>query len=96
MAAADAARNRREELAREGVTVESGFQVVQERKLRSVEVVTRIAGKVDKENRGTLEKIVMAVQSLLVASRLKWKVKAVPYTVHGGDEVLWTVFGVSD
>ena len=69
--------------------------MVQGRKLRSVKVVTRVVGKVDKEKRASLEKMVMAVHSLLVASRLKWKVRAVPYTVHGGDEVLWTVSGVS-
>ena len=69
--------------------------MVQERKLRSVEVVTRVVGKVDKEKRANLEKTVLAVQSLWVASRLKWMVRAVPYTVHGGNEVLWTVSGVS-
>ena len=71
MAAADAAAKRREELVSEGVVVGGGFQVVQGRKLRSVEVVTRVVGKVDKEKRANLEKTVLAVQSLLVASRLK-------------------------
>ena len=95
MAAADAAAKRREELVSEGVVVGSGFQVVQGRKLRSVEMVTRVVGKVDKEKRANLEKTVLAVQSLLIASRLKWRVSAVPYTVHGGNEVVWTVSGVS-
>ena len=88
MAAADAAAKRREEIVSEGVVVGGGFQMVQGRKLRRVEVVTRVVGKVDREKRANMEKTVMAVQSLLVASRLKWKIRAVPYMVHGGNEVL--------
>ena len=59
-----------------------------------MEVVTRVVGRVDKERRANLEKTVTAVHSLLVASRLRWKIRAVLYTVYGGNEVLWTVSGV--
>ena len=51
MAAADAAAKRREEIIGEGVVVGGGFQVVQGKKLRSVEVVTIVVGKVDREKR---------------------------------------------
>ena len=40
-------------------------------------MVTRVVGKVDKERRASLEKTVVAVQSLLVASRLGgWSVRS--------------------
>ena len=34
------------------------------------------------------------VQGRVGAARLGWGLVASPYTVHGGDEVLWTVRGV--
>ena len=34
------------------------------------------------------------VQGLVVAANMGWGVVALPYTVHGGDEVLWNVRGV--
>ena len=57
MGAADAAAKRREELVSEGVVFGGGFQVVQGRNLRSVEVVTRVVGKIDKENQKVIREV---------------------------------------
>ena len=54
-------------------------------------MVSQLARPVDGQRRKSLQGDVTKVQVLVVAVNLGWGVVASSYTVHGGDEVLWTV-----
>ena len=56
--------------------------------------MSQLSRPLDRERRKTLQEAVGKVQGLIGAARLGWGLVASPYTVHGGDEVLWTVRGV--
>ena len=57
-------------------------------------MVSQLARPVDGERRKSLQRDVTKVQGLVVAANLCWGVVASLYTVHGGDEVLWSVHRV--
>lgn len=59
-----------------------------------VQVVSQLARQVEVERRKSLLGDVTKVQGLVVAVNLRWGIVASPYTVHGSDEVLWTMRGV--
>ena len=71
-----------------------GWQIAGVKKRKTVQVVSQLSRPLDRERRKTLQEAVGKVQCLLGAARLGWGLVASPYTVHGGDEVLWTVCGV--
>ena len=73
-----------------------GWQVVRGKKRKTVQVVSQLCHPVDGEGRKSLQGAVSKMQSLVGAANLGWGLVASPYTVHGGDEVLWTVRGVGD
>ena len=50
----------------------------------------------DRERRKALQGAVTKVQGLVGAANLGWGLVASPYTVHDGDEILWTVCGVDE
>ena len=71
-----------------------GWQIAGGKKRKTVQVVSQLSRPLDRERRRTLQEAVGKVQGLVGAARLGWGLVASPYTVHGGDEVLWTVHGV--
>ena len=73
-----------------------GWQVVGGKKRKTVQVVSRLSRPLDGEGRKSLQSAVSKVQGLVGAASLGWGLVASPYTVHGGDEVLWTVRGVGE
>ena len=58
--------------------------------------MSQLCCPLDGEGRKSLQGAVSKVQSLVGAANLGWGLIACPYTVHGGDEVLWTVRGVGE
>ena len=73
-----------------------GWQVVGGKKRKTVQVVSQLCRPLDGEGRKSLQRAVSKVQGLIGAANLGWGLVASPYTVHGGDEVLWTVRGVGE
>ena len=73
-----------------------GWQVAGGRKLKTVQVVSQLCRPLDGEGRKSLQGAVSKMQSLAGAANLRWGLIASLYTVHGGDEVLWTVRGVDE
>ena len=73
-----------------------GWQVVGGKKRKTVQVVSQLCRPLDGEGRKSLQGAVSKVQTLIGAANLGWGLVASPYTVHGGDEVLWTVRGVGE
>ena len=71
-----------------------GWQIAGGKKRKTVQVVSQLSRPLDGERRKTLQVAVGKVQGLVGAARLGWGLVASPYTVHGGDKVLWTVRGV--
>ena len=71
-------------------------KVVGGRKRKTVQVVSQLCRPLDGEGRKSLQGAVSKVQGLIGAANLGWGLVASPYTVHGGDEVLWTVRGVGE
>ena len=71
-----------------------GWQIAGGKKRKTVQVVSQVSRPLDGERRKTLQVAVGNVQGLIGAARLGWGLVASPYTVHGGDEVLWRVRGV--
>ena len=71
-----------------------GWQVAGGRKRNTVQVVSQLCRPLDGEWRKSLREAVSKVQGLIGAASLGWGVVASPYTVHVGDEILWTVRGV--
>ena len=73
-----------------------GWQVVGGKKRKTVQVVSQLCRPLDGEGRKSLQGAVSKVQGLIGAANLGWGLVASSYTVHGGDEVLWTVRGVGE
>ena len=73
-----------------------GWQVVGGKKRKTVQVVSQLCRPLDGEGRKSLQGAVSKVQGLIGAANLGWGLVASPNTVHGGDEVLWTVRGVGE
>ena len=73
-----------------------GWQVVGGRKRKTVQVVSQLSCPLDGEGRKSLQGAVSKVQGLIGAANLGWGLVTSPYTVHVGDEVLWTVRGVGE
>ena len=73
-----------------------GWQVVGGKKRKTVQVVSQLCRPLDGEGRKSLQSAVSKVQGLIGAANLGWGLVASTYTVHGGDEVLWTVRGVGE
>ena len=73
-----------------------GWQVAGGRKRKTVQVVSQLCRPLDGEGRKSLQGAVSKMQSLAGAANLRWGLIALPYTVHGGDEVRWTVRGVDE
>ena len=71
-----------------------GWQIKGGKKRKTVQVVSQLGRPLDGERRKTLQEAVGKVQGLVGAASLGWGLVASPYTVHGGDKVLWTVRGV--
>ena len=85
------------EVAASAAPVEiGGWQVVGGRKRKTVQVVSQLGRPMDGERRKSLQGAVSKMQGLIGAANLGWGLVASPYTVHGGDEVLWTVRGVGE
>ena len=85
------------EVAASAAPVEiGGWQVVGGRKRKTVQVVNQLSRPLDGEGRKSLQGAVSKVQGLIGAANVGWGLVASPYTVHGGDEVLWTVRGVGE
>ena len=85
------------EVAASAAPVEiGGWQVVGGRKRKTVQVVSQLSRPLDGEGRKSLQGAVSKVQGLIGAANLGWGLVASPYTVHGGDEVSWTVRGVGE
>ena len=59
-------------------------------------MVSQLSRQLDGERRKSLQEAVSKVQGLIGAASLGWGVVASPYTVHGGNEILWTVRGVGE
>ena len=68
-----------------------GWQIAGGKKKKTVQVVSQLSRPLNRERRKTLQEAVGKVQGLVGAARLGCGLVASPYTVHGGDEVLWTV-----
>ena len=73
-----------------------GWQVVGRKKRKTVQVVSQLCCPLDGEGRKSLQGAVSKGRGLIGAANLGWGLVASPYTVHGGDEVLWTVRGVGE
>ena len=71
-----------------------GWPIAGGKKRKTVQVVTQLSCPLDGEQRKTMQEMVGKVQGLVGAASLGWGLVGSPYTVHGGDEVLWTVRGV--
>ena len=71
-----------------------GWQIAGGKRRKTVLVVSQLSRPLDGEQRKTLQEAVGKVQGLVGAASLGCGLVASPYTVHGGDEVLWTVRGV--
>ena len=85
------------EVAASAAPVEiGGWQVAEGRKRKTVQVVSQLGRPLDGERRKSLQGAVSKMQGLIGAANLGWGLVASPYTVHGGDEVLWTVRGVGE
>ena len=57
-------------------------------------MVSQLGRPLNGHRRKTLQEAVGKVQGLVGAASLGWGLVVSQYTVHGGDEVLWTVRGV--
>ena len=85
------------EVAASAAPVEiGGWQVVGGQKGKTVLGVSQLSRPLDGEGRKSLQGVVSKVQGLVGAANLGWGLIASPYTVHVGDEVLWTVRGVGE
>ena len=85
------------EVAASAAPVEiGGWQVAGGRKRKTVQVVSQLGRPLDGERRKSLQGAVSKMQGLIGDADLGWGLIASPYTVHGGDEVLWTVRGVGE
>ena len=73
-----------------------GWQEVGGRKRKTVQVVSQLCHPLDREGRKSLQNAVSKMQGRVGAANLGWGLVASPYTVRGGDEVLWTVPGVGE
>ena len=73
-----------------------GWQVVGGRKRKTVQAVSQLSRPLDGEGRKSLQSAVSKVQGLVRAANLGWGLVSSPYTLHVGDEVLWTVRGVGE
>ena len=73
-----------------------GWQVAVGKKRKTVQVVSQLCRPLDGDRRKSLQGAVSKVQGLIGAANLGWGLVASPYTVDGGDEVLWTVKGVGE
>ena len=73
-----------------------GWQVVGGKKRKTVQVISQLCRPLDGEGRKSLQGAVLKVQGLIGGANLGWGLVASPYTVHGGDEALWTVRGVGE
>lgn len=83
------------EVAQSAAPVEiGGWQIVGECKRKTVEVVLQLGPSVDSERRKSLQEAVTKVEGLVGVANMGWRVVGLPYMVHVGDEVLWTVQGV--
>lgn len=83
------------EVAQSAVPIEIGcWQIARGCMRKTVQVVSQLGRLVDGERRKTLQGDVTKVQGLVGAANMGWGVVALPYTIHGGDEVLWIVRGV--
>ena len=83
------------EVAASAAPVEIGrWQVAGGRKRKTVQVVSQLCRPLDGEQRKSQQEAVWKVQGLIGAASVGWGVVALLYTVHGGDEILWTVRGV--
>ena len=71
-----------------------GWQIVGGKKRKTVQVVSQLSRPLGGERRKTQQEAVGKVQDSVGAARLGWGLVASPYTVHGGDKVLWTVRAV--
>ena len=65
-----------------------------EKVVEAARMVSQLCRPLDGEWRKSLREAVSKVQGLIGAASLGWGVVASPYTVHVGDEILWTVRGV--
>ena len=85
------------EVAASAALVEiGGWQVVGGRRRKTIQVVSQLYRPLDGERKKSLKEAVSKVQGLVGAASLRWGVVGSPYTVHEGDEVLWTVRGVDE
>ena len=73
-----------------------GWQVTQGKKKKRVQVVAQMYRLLDGECRKALQGAVTKVQGPVGAAYLGCSLVASPYTVHVGDEMLWTVRGVNE
>ena len=73
-----------------------GWQVVVGSKRKTVQVMSQLCRPLDGEGRKSLHGAVSKTQGLIGAANLRWGLVPSPYTVHGGDKVLWTVRGVDE
>ena len=71
-----------------------GWQIARGKKRKTIQVVSQLGRPLDGERRKTLQEAVGKVQGLVGAASLGWGLVVSSYTVHGGDEVLWTLHGV--
>ena len=71
-----------------------GWQIVGGKKRKTVQVLSQLSRPLVGERRKTLQKAVGKVQGPVGAARLRWGLVVSPYTLHGGDKVLWMVRGV--
>ena len=71
-----------------------GWQIAGGKKRKTVQVVSQLSRPRDGERRKLMQEAVGKVQGLVGAANLGWGLVASPYTMHGGNEVLWTVRGV--
>ena len=80
------------EVADSATPVEIGdWQIAGGKKKKTVQVGSQLGHPLNGERRKTLQEVVGKVQGVVGAASLGWGLVASPYTVHGGDEVLWTV-----
>ena len=85
------------EVAASAAPVEvGGWQVVGGKKRKTVQVVSQLCRPLDGEGRKSLQGALTKMQSLIGATNIWWGLVASPYTVHGGNEVLWTGRGVGE
>lgn len=86
----------REVVASAGPVEIGGWQVAGGRKPQTVQMVNPLCRPLDGEKRKSLQEVVSKVHRQVGAANLGWGLVASPYTVNGGDEVLWTVREVEE